>query len=210
MKAALRPGGVIYFGIHLYTSNTGHHDIRAFTGGAGNLPPWAHLRALTKGDITSSAWLNQWRLRDWRAMLAEHAPGYEEYRETYDEAANRRLLSPDIRTELSEFEDEELLTTDVFFYGESLGPDSRRGRSRHRASARSPGVVTGPLFGLQTRSASLIDGTTTAVRASETAVLVGSQDLSVVTSRRYRQIMSRIVSAACPSPYGDPPRAIRP
>lgn len=114
MKGALRPGGVIYFGIHLYTSNTGHHDIRAFTGGAGNLPPWAHLRASTKGDVTSSAWLNKWRLRDWRAMLDEHAPGYEEYRETYDEAA-RSLLSPEIRVELAKFDDEELLTFDVFF-----------------------------------------------------------------------------------------------
>lgn len=114
MKAALRPGGAIYFGIHLYTSNTGHHDIRAFTGGADRLPPWAHLRESTKEEVTSSAWLNQWRLRDWRTMLDEHAPGYEEYRETYDEEA-RQLLSPEIRAELAEFDDEELLTVDVFY-----------------------------------------------------------------------------------------------
>ena len=114
MKSALRPGGVIYFGIHLYTSNTGHHDIRAFTGGAGDLPPWAHLRASTKTEVTSSAWINPWRLRDWRAMLDEHAPGYQEYRETYGDAA-RPLLRPEIRAELAEFDDEELLTFDVFF-----------------------------------------------------------------------------------------------
>lgn len=75
MKAALRPGGVIYFHVHLYTSNTGHHDIRAFTGGTDDLPPWAHLRPSTQGQVTPSAWLNQWRLRDWRAMLDKHAPG---------------------------------------------------------------------------------------------------------------------------------------
>jgi len=114
MKSALRPGGVIYFGVHLYTSNTGHHDIRAFTGGAGSLPPWAHLRASTKGEVTSSAWINRWRLRDWRAMLDEHAPGYQEYRETYGDAS-RPLLRPEIRAELAEFDDEELLTFDVFF-----------------------------------------------------------------------------------------------
>lgn len=114
MKAALRPSGVIYFHVHLYTSNTGHHDIRAFTGGAGDLPPWAHLRPSTRGQVTPSAWLNQWRLRDWRAMLDEHAPGYEEYRETYDDTA-RPLLSPEIRAELAEFDDEELLTFEVFF-----------------------------------------------------------------------------------------------
>lgn len=115
MKAALRPGGVIYFGLHLYTSNTGHHDIRAFTGGALSLPPWGHLRASTKNEVRSSAWLNQWRLRDWRSMLDEYAPGYEEYRQTYGEADSRQLLNPDIRAELADFDDEELLTVDVFF-----------------------------------------------------------------------------------------------
>lgn len=114
MKAALRPGGVIYFHVHLYTSNTGHHDIRAFTGSADKLPPWGHLRPSTKGLITSSAWLNQWRLKDWRKMLDEHTPGYEEFRETYDESA-APLLTPQIRAELAEFEPEELLTYEVFF-----------------------------------------------------------------------------------------------
>lgn len=114
MKAALRPGGVIYFHVHLYTSNTGHHDIRAFTGGADDLPPWAHLRPSTQGQVTPSAWLNRWRLRDWRAMLDQHAPGYEEYRETYNDAA-RPLLSPEIRAELAGFDEEELLTFEVYF-----------------------------------------------------------------------------------------------
>ena len=114
MKAALRPGGVLYFGIHLFTSNTGHHDIRAFTGAAGGLPPWAHLRASTAGQVNSSAWLNKLRLRDWRALLHEHAPAYEEYRETYDDEA-RTLLTPGIRSELAGYDDEELLTVDVFF-----------------------------------------------------------------------------------------------
>ena len=52
---------------------------------------------------------------DWRAMLDKHAPGYEEYRQVYDEPAERRMLTPEIRAELVEFDDEELLTTDVHF-----------------------------------------------------------------------------------------------
>lgn len=114
MKAALRTGGVIYFHVHLYTSNTGHHDIRAFTGGADKLPPWAHLRPSTAGQVTSSAWLNQWRLKDWREMLAQETPGFQEFRETYDESA-ASLLSTEIREELSGFDVEELLTYEVFF-----------------------------------------------------------------------------------------------
>jgi SAM-dependent methyltransferase len=114
MNAALRPGGVVYFHVHLYTSNTGHHDIRAFTGAAADLPPWGHLRPATEGQVTPSAWLNRWRLRDWRKLLNEEMPGFEEYRETYDNSA-LALLSPEIRSELSEFDDEELLTYEVFF-----------------------------------------------------------------------------------------------
>jgi SAM-dependent methyltransferase len=115
VKAALRPGGVMYIAVHLYTSNTGHHDMRAFTGDEDKLTPWAHLRKSTQGQVTPSAWINKWRLRDWRAMFAEHAPGYEEYRQIYDEPAERRMLTPEIRAELVEFDDEELLTTDVYF-----------------------------------------------------------------------------------------------
>lgn len=43
-----------------------------------------------------------------------YAPGYEEYRETYDDTA-RPLLSPEIRAELAGFDEEELLTFEVYF-----------------------------------------------------------------------------------------------
>jgi hypothetical protein len=51
--------GVLYIGIHLYTSNSGHHDLRAFTGFP--LPFWAHLRASTSHLIQQSSYLNEWR-----------------------------------------------------------------------------------------------------------------------------------------------------
>ena len=56
---SLQPGGVLYIGIHLYTSNSGHHDLRAFTGFP--LPFWAHLRASTSHLIQPSSYLNEWR-----------------------------------------------------------------------------------------------------------------------------------------------------
>lgn len=62
----LRPGGVLYIGIHLYTSNSGPHDLRAFTGFP--LPFWAHLRASTSHSIQPSSYLNEWRLS--RAAIA--------------------------------------------------------------------------------------------------------------------------------------------
>ncbi|MCO5170841.1 MAG: class I SAM-dependent methyltransferase [Planctomycetes bacterium] len=114
--AALRPGGVLCIGIHLFTSHTGHHDIRAFTGGEDALPPWAHLRDGTRHLVRPSAVLNGWRLRQWRALFEASAPGAAELQERYGEDRLRDALTPEVRAELSGYEDEELLTVDVFYF----------------------------------------------------------------------------------------------
>jgi SAM-dependent methyltransferase len=62
MVHALRPGGVLFISLHLYTCNSGHHDIRAFTGQEEVLPLWGHLRSSTQHLVTPSAYLNRWRL----------------------------------------------------------------------------------------------------------------------------------------------------
>lgn len=113
--AWLAPGGVLYVGIHLYTSNTGHHDIRAFGSGA-KLPAWGHLRAETRAAIRPSAVLNRWRLRDWRQLFAGLEGGADEFLETYDcRTRLGPLLTPELREELSDYSDEELFTVDAFF-----------------------------------------------------------------------------------------------
>ena len=112
---ALRPGGVFYVGIHLYTSNTGHHDIRAFTGGAWDLPPWGHLRPTTKHLIQPSAYLNECRLPQWRATFDAKAPGCQEFLQDYDAETSRKRLTPDLRKELSQYSDDELLSVEAFY-----------------------------------------------------------------------------------------------
>jgi len=107
---SLRPGGVLYIGIHLYTSNSGHHDLRAFTGFP--LPFWAHLRASTSHLIQPSSYLNEWRLSQWRSLFEQEAKGYEEFLESY---GSEQYLTSDIRSELSEYADEELCTVDAFY-----------------------------------------------------------------------------------------------
>lgn len=111
----LRPGGVFYIGIHLYTSNNGHHDIRSFTGGSGSLPPWAHLRAATRGAVRPSAVLNQLRLKEWRALVKGIAPDAEEFQERYDDARLGALLTGPLREELADYDEEELLSVDLFY-----------------------------------------------------------------------------------------------
>jgi len=114
MIQALRPGGVLFTSIHLYTSNNGHHDIRAFTGGESELPAWGHLRPQMRDRIHPSSYLNRWRLDRWRALFSEKAPGCEEYLETH---SNRyaALMNPQVRAELAEYSEEELLTVDAIY-----------------------------------------------------------------------------------------------
>ncbi|MBX3472612.1 MAG: class I SAM-dependent methyltransferase [Planctomycetes bacterium] len=113
--AVLRPGGVLCIGIHLFTANNGHHDIRAFTGDEGALPPWAHLRPGTRHLVRPSAVLNGWRLSQWRALFEAKAPGAAEFQERYGEDRLREALTPELRAELVGYDDEELLTVDVFY-----------------------------------------------------------------------------------------------
>lgn len=145
--AALRPGGVLCVGVHLFTSNTGHHDIRAFTGAEDALPPWAHLRASTRHLVRPSAVLNGWRLRRWREAFAARAPGFSEFQERYGEGELRAALTPALRAELADYSEEELLTVDAFFVWRKPAPAPVTRPSRdavaatHAAAAAQPGAA---------------------------------------------------------------------
>jgi SAM-dependent methyltransferase len=111
---ALRPGGVLFISIHLYTANNGHHDIRAFTGQEDQLPPWGHLRPATRGLLNPSSYLNQWRLHQWRDLFSKLAPGYDEHLDTQD-GKYTSLMTDELRQELAGFSDEELFTVDSVY-----------------------------------------------------------------------------------------------
>lgn len=111
----LRPGGVLYVGIHLYTSISGHHDLRAFTGDGHQLPPWPHLRPSTRHLVRPSAYLNEWWLARWRALFASMTPGADEFLERYGEEELVRRLTPELRSELAAFEHDDLFTVEVFY-----------------------------------------------------------------------------------------------
>ena len=111
MIASLRPGGIFHIQIHLYTSNSGHHDTRAFTGLIDELPLWGHLRESQRHLIYPSSYLNEWRLPDWRRLLNEIAPGHRENLYQYEHAERfGGRLTPEIRAELADYTDEELFT----------------------------------------------------------------------------------------------------
>ena len=112
----LKPGGIFYLSLHLYTSNNGHHDIRAFTGDEDNLPLWPHLRTATEQAIVPSAYLNKWRLAQWRELFANVTPGHTEFLEAFEsyERFQPRMTST-LRQELAHYSEEELYTINAVY-----------------------------------------------------------------------------------------------
>ncbi len=113
---ALKPGGVFFISLHLFTSINGSHDIRAFTGQEDKLPLWGHLRPSTRHLIVPSSYLNQWRLPKWRELLNEMTPGAEEHLKSYEyKEKYGPLLTSELREELGDYTDEELFTIDAHY-----------------------------------------------------------------------------------------------
>jgi SAM-dependent methyltransferase len=108
LARVLRPGGRIYIYIHSFTSLSGGHHIawkHPDTRPSHKVPPWDHLRKRRFTDIPS--WLNGLREQDYQAMF-ERWFQIDEWRATAEEG--RALLTNDIRSELAQFSERELLT----------------------------------------------------------------------------------------------------
>ncbi|MBD0393129.1 MAG: hypothetical protein ICV52_04440 [Microcoleus sp. C1-bin4] len=56
--------------------------------------------------------MNEWRLSQWRSLFEQAAKGCEEFLESY---GSEQELTRDIRSQLSEYPDEELCTVDAFY-----------------------------------------------------------------------------------------------
>jgi len=115
---ALRPGGVAMISIHNYTSFNGHHDIRSFSGSTDERLLWGHLRPSTGSFVEPSAYLNEWRLGDWRDLFGEVLPGHDEFLgQAADLAMFETALDGPIGNELSDFTREELLAVNIVYVG---------------------------------------------------------------------------------------------
>jgi SAM-dependent methyltransferase len=108
MARVLRPGGRIYIYIHNFASLSGGHHIawkHPDTHPSRVVAPWDHLRARRHVDIPS--WLNGLREHEYQSMFARWFE-IDEWRATAEEG--RGLLTADIRGELAQFSERELLT----------------------------------------------------------------------------------------------------
>lgn len=110
----LRPGGAAYISLHLYTSDSGIHDPRIFSGERGDLPLWSHLRPQHRHRVQTNSYLNELRLRDWDSLFSRHFPNARLMRFEHDRSSQLGELAK-LREEgeLAGYSDEELLTVDL-------------------------------------------------------------------------------------------------
>jgi len=104
----LKPDGRAYVYTHNFTSLSGGHHIAWKYPDAepsAVVPPWDHLRERRFPDIPS--WINGWRMQRYRAAWQADFEILE-WRPTEEEG--RSLLTPELRSELAEYSEEELLT----------------------------------------------------------------------------------------------------
>jgi SAM-dependent methyltransferase len=108
----LRPGGVFYCLLHLYSSYSGCHDIRIFANRSGDLPLWSHLREEHKHRVIQNTYLNRLLLREWQSLLSESLPGVQVDALMDDSDPHHLKELAEIRKHggLTEYSDEELLT----------------------------------------------------------------------------------------------------
>ncbi len=110
----LKPGGVAYINLHLYTSDSGCHDPRIFSGQRSPLPFWAHLRPQHRDKVRSNAYLNKISLAKWLELFQSRMLGVRfEYHQHNLATLQRELDALRNVGDLLEYTNEELLTEDL-------------------------------------------------------------------------------------------------
>jgi SAM-dependent methyltransferase len=107
----LRPGGFAHVDVHLYTSDSGCHDVRIFRGRRESIPPWSHLRPRYRHLVQPNSYLNEISLSQWRDLFSQQWPGVTfRLRPEQDPAIQSALAPLQANGELKEYQDEELLS----------------------------------------------------------------------------------------------------
>jgi SAM-dependent methyltransferase len=106
LARVMKPGALAVHGIHLFTSLSGGHD-RAWAAPdlrpPADVRPWEHLRT---GRSPSMEILNRKREAEYRESFLRYYDVIEWRRAREGE----KILTPEIRRELSDYSEEELLT----------------------------------------------------------------------------------------------------
>ena len=111
VKRVLQPGAIAYINIHLFPSISGGHHVAwkyPDTEPSPDVPPWDHLRACKFPEHPSH--INKLRERDYRPIFEA---AFEILAWETSATEGRALLTPEIKAELSDYPEEELLKKGV-------------------------------------------------------------------------------------------------
>ena len=100
VRRVLKPGGLAYISLHLFTADNGCHDTRIFCGNREDLPYWPHLRSDSKSMVRCNAYLNEIRLDDWRDIYRGQWPDVDFITEEYSEAGWKPALMVELTVRL--------------------------------------------------------------------------------------------------------------
>lgn len=107
LKRALKPDGRTYLYVHHFTSLSGGHHIawkHPDSAPSRKVPPWDHLRGQHFTHVPS--WLNRVRAHDYRRLLETE---FEILEWRWLPKEGEPLLTPQVRSELHDYSEEELL-----------------------------------------------------------------------------------------------------
>jgi SAM-dependent methyltransferase len=113
----LRPGGYAHISLHLFSSESGAHDLRIFAGDRDDIPLWAHLRPQHAHTVQQGCYINKLRTADFERMFGEQWSGVDFELEPHHAERDRELKAA-LKTlreagELAEFTDTELLSVNL-------------------------------------------------------------------------------------------------
>lgn len=114
-KRIMKPGAIATFGIHLYASRSGGHNLELRDPATGKIavpPPWDHLR---ENVYPSKLYLNKLRETEFRSAFEEQGFEIIGWRRVEAPRETEDKLTPELETELAEkgYTRDELLTEAV-------------------------------------------------------------------------------------------------
>lgn len=108
LRRVMKPDGITYICVHNYTSLSGGHHIAwkyPDMEPSTVVPPWDHLRQNRYPEMPS--WINRLQERDYRQAFEEQFEILDWFPTATEGEAS---LTPEIRAELADYSEEELLT----------------------------------------------------------------------------------------------------
>ncbi len=104
IKRVLKPNGIFSIDINLFTGITGGHNLYGKHPAETHIPPWDHLR---QELYPTNVYLNKLRLDDYKRIFRKY---FSEVQFVENESAHfKDLLTDEIRRELSDYSEHELL-----------------------------------------------------------------------------------------------------